>query len=74
MKGRRKTFYISPETDKRLKLAVAQEDDKSRSEIVELALKEYFDKKGISKVPNTVTSKFAVEPNEHAQVKTKRKI
>lgn len=41
---RRKTFYISAEVDKRLKIAVAHMDDKSRSEVVESALKDYLNR------------------------------
>ena len=37
---RKKTFYITPEIDKMLKIAAA-EDDLNFSQVVELALKEY---------------------------------
>jgi hypothetical protein len=40
---RRKTFYITPDTDRRLKIAAAQRDCKF-SELVEVALTSYLDK------------------------------
>jgi hypothetical protein len=41
---RKKTFYITPEIDKMLKIAAA-EDDLNFSQVVELALKEYLERR-----------------------------
>ena len=41
---RKKTFYITPEIDKMLKIAGA-EDDLNFSQVVELALKEYLERR-----------------------------
>jgi len=40
----KKTFYITPEIDKILKIAAA-EDDLNFSQVVELALKEYLERR-----------------------------
>ncbi|MGA9149550.1 MAG: hypothetical protein WBZ36_03150 [Candidatus Nitrosopolaris sp.] len=41
---RKKTFYITAEIDKMLKIAAA-EDDLNFSQVVELALKEYLERR-----------------------------